>query len=138
MVVSEKKRSIKNPTDLANILQTTLASESELDQDKEHFWVIGLNTRNVIQFIELVSLGTLNASLVHPREVYRVAIAKNSASLILAHNHPSGEFEPSDDDVELTKRLSEAGRILGIEVLDHVIVGNKEEGFTSFKQRGLL
>lgn len=138
MVVSEIKRCIKNPADVATILHTVLDSESELDRDKEHFWLIGLNSRNVIQFIELVSLGTLNASLVHPREVYRVAIVKNSASLILAHNHPSGEFEPSDDDVELTKRLSEAGRILGIEVLDHVVIGNKEEGFTSFKQRGLL
>lgn len=137
MIVSEKKQSIKTPRDLATILRAVLASESEFDQSKEHFWVVGLNTRNVIQLIELVSLGTLNSCLVHPREVYRVAIAKNAASLILAHNHPSGDCEPSDDDVALTKRLSEAGGILGIEVLDHIIVGDGE-GFISFKECGLL
>jgi DNA repair protein RadC len=112
------------------------------DKAKEHFKLLVLNTRNEV-VIEPVSIGTANASLVHPREVFRAAISHGASSVVLAHNHPSGNPEPSDDDIALTRRLVEAGRLLGIEVLDHIVIGkeNKKEGskgFISFKEKGLL
>ena len=89
---------------------------------KEHFVVLYLNARNQLIHKETISIGTLNASLVHPREVFKPAIEHLAASVILAHNHPSGGCEPSEADLELTKRLKEAGKILGIEVSDHLII----------------
>lgn len=86
--------------------------------------------------ISTVSIGTLNTDLVHPREVFKEAISHSVASVILAHNYPSGDLEPSEDDLSITKRLTEAGKILGIEVLDHIIV--TKNGFFSFKEKGLL
>ena len=106
------------------------------DLDREHFYGIYLNTRNSVLAVELVSVGSLNASIVHPREVFSRAVQLSAAALILAHNHPSGETDPSQDDLAITKRLSEAGRILGIEVLDHVIVANGS--WTSLKEEGHL
>jgi DNA repair protein RadC len=106
------------------------------DKAKEHFKLLLLNTRNRIIGIAAISTGTANASLVHPREVFKAAISHGAASVVLAHNHPSGNPEPSDDDVSLTRRLVEAGRLLGIEVLDHIIVTHKDS--ISFKEKGLL
>jgi DNA repair protein RadC len=106
------------------------------DKAKEHFKLVLLNVRNVILDISTISVGTVNASLVHPREVFKKAIAHGASSVVLAHNHPSGNPEPSEDDVKLTQRLAEAGRLLGIEVLDHIIVTTKQ--FVSFKERGLM
>ncbi len=106
------------------------------DKAKEHFKLVLLNVRNSILDISTISVGTVNASLVHPREVFKKAIAHGASSVVLAHNHPSGNPEPSEDDVKLTQRLAEAGRLLGIEVLDHIIVTTKE--FVSFKERGLM
>lgn len=103
---------------------------------KENFVVFYLNGRNQVVSTECVSVGTLNASLVHPREVFEPAIRHLAASVILAHNHPSGDCTPSEDDIEITKRLVEAGRLIGIEVLDHLVVGS--EGYLSFKEKGLL
>lgn len=101
---------------------------------KEHFFIIPINSRNYS--IAEVSVGTLNASMVHPREVFSEAIKARAASVIFAHNHPSGDTEPSAEDLTITKRLAEAGRILGIEVLDHIIV--TKNTFLSFKQKGLM
>ena len=98
---------------------------------KEHFVVLYLNARNQLIHKETISIGTLNASLVHPREVFKPAIDCLAASIIVAHNHPSGETEPSEADVMLTGRLVDAGRILGIEVADHLIITNKD--FLSIK-----
>jgi DNA repair protein RadC len=84
----------------------------------------------------IVSIGSLNASIVHPREVFRNAIRIGAASLILCHNHPSGEVDPSDDDLALTRRLVQVGDLCGITIVDHVIVGTG--GYTSFKQQGYL
>jgi DNA repair protein RadC len=95
-----------------------------------------LNSRNQVLRREIISIGSLNASIVHPREVYQPAIAVSAASLILAHNHPSGDPTPSDEDLAITRRLVEAGRILGIEVLDHVVVA--KDAYASFKERKLL
>lgn len=106
------------------------------DQKKEHFVVFFLDTRNQEIKREIVSIGTLNYNLVHPREVFEPAVKNLAASVIVAHNHPSGCLEPSDEDLSLTKRLAQAGKLLGIELLDHVIVAR--DGFMSFKQKGLL
>ena len=106
------------------------------DKAKEHFMLIILNTRNKVTSINNVSVGTLNASLVHPREVFRDAIRQSASSVVLAHNHPSGNETPSEEDLKITKRLVEAGKIIGIEVLDHIIIG--KDGFCSFKEKGLL
>ncbi len=94
------------------------------DNKKEHFVVFYLDARNQEIKKETISVGTLNANLVHPREVFEPAIIHSTAQIIVAHNHPSGSSKPSNDDLEVTKRLKEAGRILGIEVMDHVIVTN--------------
>jgi DNA repair protein RadC len=106
------------------------------DKTREHFKLVLLNTRNKIIGISTISVGTLNASLVHPREVFKDAVSHSAASIILAHNHPSDDPEPSDDDLSLTRRLADAGRLMGIEVLDHIII--TRNGYTSFKQRGIL
>jgi len=126
MILKEKtKESIKKPSDVFDIISAILNAEEESDQMKEHLWAIGLNSRNMIQYVELVSLGTINESLIHPREVFRSAIIKGAVSLIIAHNHPSEECAPSEEDITITKRLKEAGKIIGISLLDHVIVGGK-------------
>jgi DNA repair protein RadC len=122
---------IKDPQSLVKAVRKDIQ-----DKAKEHFKIAILNTRNRITRILNVSVGTLNASLVHPREVFRDAVTHSASSIILVHNHPSDDREPSDDDVTLTRRLVDAGRLMGIEVLDHIIV--TRNGYTSFKERGLL
>ena len=104
--------------------------------DREQFLVILLDEKNRILGFNVVSVGTLNASVVHPREVFKPAILANAASLILLHNHPSGHPEPSSEDNEITRRLKEAGDLLGIKVLDHVIIG--DDRYFSFADRHLL
>ena len=103
---------------------------------KEHFLALLLDTRNQLIKIAEVSIGSLDTSIVHPREVFKEAIAASAASAIFAHNHPSGDPHASDDDIRITKRLADAGEIIGIEVLDHVIVGDKK--FLSLKREGLF
>lgn len=104
--------------------------------NREHFVGFYLNTRNQVLRREVISIGSLNASIVHPREVFTPAVAVSAASLILAHNHPSGDPTPSEEDLAITRRLTEAGRLLGIDVLDHVIVAR--DSYASFKERRLL
>lgn len=103
---------------------------------KEHFCVFFLDTQNRILGREIVSIGTLNTSLIHPRECFRTAILKNSASVIFVHNHPSGGLEPSAEDLNVTKRLIDSGKLIGIEVLDHVIV--TADSHTSLRDKGLM
>jgi DNA repair protein RadC len=112
---------ITGATDVVKVFQDLLSLEDTIDQDKEHFYVCHLNTKSRIKLVEVVSIGTLNCSLVHPRETFRRAVCEGSAAIIVAHNHPSGEVEPSDEDTSVTKLLFEAGNILGIKLLDHVI-----------------
>ncbi len=102
--------------------------------DRENFLVVGLNSKNVIIGRHLVSIGTLNQTLVHPREVFNWAIKINCASIVVVHNHPSGSVEPSAEDILLTERIVEAGKILGIKVLDHIIVSN--DSYYSLKANG--
>ena len=111
-------------------------AESLLKSDREKFICMHLNIKNQIISFEIVSTGSLTSSIVHPREVYKGAILSNSASVIFMHNHPSGDPEPSIDDIEITKRLEKAGEILGINVLDHIIVASG--GFYSFRQHNLI
>ena len=123
---------IKGSQHVAKVFLDLLTLEDKIDQNKEHFYVMHLDVRSRITLVELVSLGTLNASLVHPRETFRRAIMHGSASIIVAHNHPSGEVEPSDEDTKTTKQLFEAGTILGITLTDHVIFANDK--FFSFRE----
>ena len=104
------------------------------NEHKEVFVVFHLNNKNKIILREIVGIGILNASLIHPRETFRTAIINNANSIILAHNHPSGDATPSKEDLDITKRLVDAGNILGIKVLDHVIIG--KNSFVSMQQRG--
>ena len=120
--------------DIVSIFEAILRAESEVDQDKEHFWTVGLDSKNRIKYIELVSLGSLTSLLIHPREVFRLAVMKGAASIAAVHNHPSGDPAPSRDDIEITARLKQAGEILGIKMLDHIIIGcNKHYSFLNNK-----
>ncbi len=126
-----KNYDIKDPEAVVKAIRAGIK-----DKAKEHFKLILLNPRNKIIGISTISIGTLNASLVHPREVFKDAIKHSAASVVLAHNHPSGDPEPSEDDLKITKKLVESGNILGIEVLDHIVIG--KNNFCSFKERGLI
>lgn len=106
------------------------------DKTREHLMVIYLNARNEMIFKKPMFIGTLNANLVHPREIFQEALKQNAASVILVHNHPSGDPEPSEDDLTITKRIIEAGKIMGIDVLDHIII-TKSKVF-SFKEKKLI
>jgi DNA repair protein RadC len=112
---------IRGPEDLADLLDRELGG-----LDREHFLGIYLDARHRLRAVRTVSVGTLDASLVHPREVYRPAVGLQAAAVIVAHNHPSGSARPSGDDLELTRRLARGGRLLGIELLDHLVVGDGE------------
>ncbi|MDO8460334.1 MAG: DNA repair protein RadC [Nanoarchaeota archaeon] len=121
---------LDSPQLVAEYLKEKIGKEK-----KEHFIIIFFDTRNKL-IVDEVSVGTLNASLVHPREVFKKAILNNSSHVVLAHNHPSGDPSPSENDILTTKRLVESGKILGIAVIDHMIV--TQNGFTSLKERGLI
>jgi len=122
---------IKDPESVVKAIRASIK-----DKAKEHFKLILLNPRNKIIGISTISIGTLNASLVHPREVFKDAIVHSAASVVLAHNHPSGDPDPSEDDLKITKKLVDSGKILGIEVLDHIIIAKND--FCSFKERRLI
>lgn len=122
---------IKNPEAVVKAIRTAIQ-----DKAKEHFKLLLLNSRNKILRISTVSIGTLTTSLVHPREVFKEALLHSAASVVLAHNHPSGDPEPSEDDLKITRKLVESGKILGIEVIDHLILGKNH--FYSFREKGLI
>ena len=122
---------IRTPADTIPVLEAELGSKSA-----EVFLALAMNTKNHVIAILPVSQGSLNASIVHPRELFQRAILSNCASLILAHNHPSGDSSPSPEDIALTRRLIEAGQILDIPILDHLILGYGN--FYSFKEHGLI
>ncbi|GAB6173215.1 DNA repair protein RadC [Paradesulfitobacterium aromaticivorans] len=122
---------INSPQDVAHLVM-----EEMRHFDREHFRVVTLNTKNHVLGISPISVGSLNSSLVHPRECFKEAIRRNSNAIILLHNHPSGDPTPSREDIEVTKRLADGGKILGIEVLDHVIIGDNR--YISLKERGIV
>ena len=123
-------RRIRQPEDAYRIFRAHYPE----DIAREQFSVLALDTRNKPLSHEVISTGSLNASLVHPREVYLHAILQNAAAIVVAHNHPSGDPNPSREDRALTRRLAEAGRILGIDLLDHVVLGHG--CYYSFKEHG--
>lgn len=124
-----KSKELTDPEKVYRLMRSKLKN-----YHKEHFYMIALNTRN--WSVSEVSIGTLDAGLIHPREVFSEAIKNKAASVIITHNHPSGDPEPSEDDLAITKRLVEAGKILGIEVADHIIV--TKDSFFSFKSKGII
>jgi DNA repair protein RadC len=122
---------IRTPQDLVPVVRDAVGKEM-----REYFIVALLNTRHMVYRLTVLSIGSLNSSIVHPREVFREAIRHAAASVLLVHNHPSGEPTPSEDDVEMTQRLARVGETVGIEVLDHVIIGGKSH--FSFREAGIL
>lgn len=135
MLISSQRKKITSPKEIANIFQNILAFENDFSKDQEHFWVVGLNQKNVTQYIDLVSLGTVNESIIHPREVFRMAIHKGVVSILVCHNHPSGDLTPSNDDFKAIKRLKEVGDILGIKLIDSLIISSTE--YLSFREKKL-
>lgn len=127
----EARPVVRTPDEAAGLVMETMRH-----LDREHFRVLLLNTKNQVLGVETVSVGTLDSSSVHPRELFKSAIRKSAAAVILVHNHPSGDPAPSQADIDLTRRLVEAGSILGISVLDHIVIGDNK--YTSFKACGLL
>lgn len=127
----DNKLKISSPKDAAEIVM-----EDMRHLKKEHLRVIFLNTKNVVIDISDLSIGSLNASVVHPREIFSEAIRKSSASIIVCHNHPSGDPTQSQEDVNITKRLYEVGKIVGIDLLDHIIIG--DNCYVSLKEKGIL
>ncbi len=123
--------SIRSPEDGANYVMNDMRFLSQ-----EHFVCLYLNTKNQVLHKQTIFIGSLNASIVHPREVFKEAFRRSAASIICVHNHPSGDPTPSREDIEVTKRLVECGRIIGIDVLDHLIIGEKK--FISLKEKGYL
>ena len=127
----KKLRQIRGPDDVVALIGRKLRREQ-----REQFLVLLLNARHEVTGQETISIGSLNASIVHPREVFRPAVVESAASIVLVHNHPSGDPEPSDEDVTITKRLVQVGELLGIGVLDHVIIASR--GVVSLRSRQLL
>lgn len=125
----------RTPEDVVSKIKLILDSESKHQRDKEHFWVIGLDTKKRAKFLDLIALGTLNECIIHPREVFRLSIMHGVDSIILIHNHPSGDASPSRSDYEITDRLKNCGDLIGIQLIDHIIVG---DNFFSFASNGLL
>lgn len=126
-----EKYVVRSPEDGADYVM-----EDMRHLEQEHFITMFLNTKNQIIHSQTIFIGTLNSSIVHPREIFREAVRRSAASLIVAHNHPSGDPTPSPEDIHVTKRLVEAGKIMGIDLLDHLIIGNGE--FVSLKEKGHL
>jgi len=127
----KRRLEVSNPRQAFQILRDRIE-----DWSREHFLVILLDARHCVQGVETISVGTLTASLVHPREVFKPAVAQSVAAILIGHNHPSGDPEPSPEDLELTKRLSDAGRLMGIDLIDHVIFG--KQAYVSLKERSVL
>ena len=122
---------ITQPRDAAELLMENMRYLKQ-----EHLKVILLNTKNIVISVKDVSIGSLNSSIVHPREVFCEAIKRSSASIIISHNHPSGDATPSSEDISLTQRIRECGKLLGVELLDHIIIGNGY--YVSLKEKGII
>ena len=116
---SARRPTISTPEDVVDLCGAQFRG-----LDREHFWMLALNTKNQLVRMAEVSVGSLNASVVHPRELFKDAVRVSAASIVIVHNHPSGDPTPSGADVQLTRRLVKAGDVLGIEVLDHVVIGD--------------
>lgn len=138
LTMEDKSKPVDKPEVVADILTKLLLMRDEIEQDKEYFYVIELNARNRIKSIDIVGIGSLTGCIVNPRETFRRAITQGCANIIVAHNHPSGDPEPSDEDISITQRLTKAGEIVGIKLFDHVIFTKDRYNFYSFKDKGLI
>lgn len=127
---------IQDSNDIFAIMQRILLRENKIDRDREHFWVLGLAANNRLLFVELISKGSVNATLVEPMEVYSFALQKRAVRIIICHNHPSGNLIPSEEDKYLTDRLIQTGIIVNVELIDHLII--TENSFSSFENSGLM
>ncbi|MBU3137486.1 JAB domain-containing protein [Clostridium gasigenes] len=125
-------RKISQPRDAVEIGRKILDGS-----DREKLLLCCFNTKNEPTSLNIVSIGDLNTSIVHPREVFKVAILSNSASIILFHNHPSGDSTPSKEDILVTERIKEVGKIMGINLIDHIILGDNDK-YTSLKEQGII
>ncbi|HYT42144.1 MAG TPA: JAB domain-containing protein [Methylomirabilota bacterium] len=134
IVLKDTKITASDAKVVAKVFQDLLAVEDAIDQDKEHYYVMHIDSRNKVKLVELVGLGTVNSASVHPRETFTRAVAERSVSIIVAHSHPSGEVEPSEADLKTTSQLQKAGEILGISLLDHIIF-SKEKYFSMKENR---
>lgn len=128
---NETRYTIRSPEDAASYMMAGMTSLTQ-----EHFVVLYLNVKNEVIHKKTIFIGSLNSSIVHPREVYKEAVKHSAASIICLHNHPSGTVTPSPEDIDVTKRLAEAGGVMGVELLDHVIIGDHK--FLSLKERGYM
>jgi DNA repair protein RadC len=126
-----EKNAITNPEEIVKYIKPEIE-----DYSKENFFVASFDVRNRLLGIDKISKGTLSASLVHPRETFESAIRRHAAQIIVAHNHPSGDPEPSEDDIRITKRLYEAGKIMGIELMDHIVI--TKESYCSLKDKNVF
>jgi DNA repair protein RadC len=131
-----EKIKILTADDIYKIMQTILLREQKIDQNKEHFWIIGLANNLTLLFVELIGLGTVNQVLVNPMEVFSFALQKRAVKIMLCHNHPSGELKPSKEDKDTTDRMIQVGRIVGTPVLDHLII--TERSYLSFNNINLM
>jgi len=131
-----QKIKILNSADIYKVMQQVLLRENKIRRNQEHFWVVGLDNANKILFVELIGLGAVNRVSANPSDVFRMAIYKMVVKMVLVHNHPSGNLEPSDKDLDFTDHMLKAGKLINIEIIDHLIIS--ETGYTSFDDRGII
>jgi DNA repair protein RadC len=132
----DEKIQVKCSEDLFGVMRKILDREEEIDKDREHFWVVGLNAGNWILFVELISLGSIKATVVEPMDVFSFALQKRAVKIIMVHNHPSKDLTPSENDKDLTDRMIQVGKIVDTPVLDHLIISL--ETYTSFLDDELM
>ena len=135
-LTENQKIQILNAQDVYSIMQQVLLREKKIDRNKEHFWIIGLANNNQILFIELISLGSVKATIVEPMEVFSFALQKRAVKIIMVHNHPSGTLNPSKADIEITDKMVAIGKFLRMPIIDHFIISEKM--YYSFTASGLL
>jgi DNA repair protein RadC len=134
MIVSRERLPLLDEYAATSLLRRVLDREDPISKEREHFWVISLDAKNQVKFVELISLGTADNCLVHPREVFRRAIINGATKIIIGHNHPSGDAKPSPEDLEITHQIKEASEILSIPLLDHIIIGENHYSFKANSQ----
>lgn len=134
MLVKAPDIQVTNQIDVVRVLREILQSEPIEEREKEHFWVIGLRANNSIKYIDCVHIGTIDSSMADPRSIFRIAVTQGISAIIVAHNHPSGNIKPSPEDEKQQTRIEDAGKILNIQVLDHIIITDLANKYYSFRE----
>ncbi len=135
-LTDDQRIKVLNSVDVFRIMKHILLREKKIDRDKEHFWIVCLAQNNQILLIELISLGSVNRTVVEPMEVFSFALQKRAVKMILVHNHPSGELKPSPADIDLTDKMTAIGKFLRLPIIDHLIISTQD--YYSFTDSGLL